>query len=175
MLGNIARQIAAGVIGNATVAPGKVAKLAFPPAHVGRKFVDEDDWMALTAFLKIEPCSGRFGIRHCVSPHPQFASGKCRNRKTDRFAIARLLASCPCVAWRAMTDAPVVIAAESSARSEHVTVRARAFDQCSNRPCRFPTSRLRLGDQAHVPKLDAKAQAEIRGHRRSSRTGRNSR
>src|SRR6516164_352153 len=114
MLGNIARKIAAGVIGNATVAPGKVAKLAFPPAHVGRKFVDEDDWMALTAFLKIEPCSGRFGIRHCVSPHPQFASGKCRNRKTDRFAIARLLASCPCVAWRAMTDAPVVIAAESS-------------------------------------------------------------
>src|ERR1700709_1820367 len=47
--GNIARRIAAGIVGNATMGARKVTNLSFPTAEIRRELMDEDDRISATA------------------------------------------------------------------------------------------------------------------------------
>src|SRR3984893_15389262 len=52
--GDITRWVAPGLVGNATVAAGKMAKLGLPPTDVRCEFMDEDDRITVTTLLEIE-------------------------------------------------------------------------------------------------------------------------
>src|SRR5712692_7339974 len=68
IFGDITGWVAAGIVGNATVATGEVTHLRFPTAEVRCEFMDEDDRITVAALLEIELGSCGFDIRHRFSP-----------------------------------------------------------------------------------------------------------
>src|ERR1700730_17435704 len=107
IFGDITGEVAPGIVGNATVAAGTMAKLGLPPTDVRCEFMDEDDRITVTTLLEIELRSGRLDIRHRFSPPPipNLRVRGCRDRKTDRVAINSPLASCLGVPRRGITEA----------------------------------------------------------------------
>ena len=59
VLRHVGRRIAAGVIGDAAVAPREMAELRLPAHVVAREFVDEEHRMARPGLFVIEPGSVR--------------------------------------------------------------------------------------------------------------------
>src|SRR6266568_5418510 len=93
IFGYITGWVASGIVGNATVAAGKMAKLGIPPTDVRCEFMDEDDRITVTTLLEIELSPVSIDIWHrSSSSSPTRASG-CRDRKTDRVATDPPLAS----------------------------------------------------------------------------------
>src|ERR1700730_16989531 len=68
IFGDITRWVAPGIVGNATVAAGKMAKLGLPPTDVRCEFMDEDDRITVTTLLEIELRPVSIDIWHRFSP-----------------------------------------------------------------------------------------------------------
>src|SRR5260221_4908852 len=102
VFGDITRWVASGVVGNATVAAGKMAKLGLPPADVRCEFMDEDDRITVATLLEVKPRPASIDIWHRFSSPSLTCVSGCRDRKADRVAIGPSMSSRHCVVWRSI-------------------------------------------------------------------------
>src|SRR6266700_3031033 len=102
VFGDITGWVASGIVGDAAVTAGKMAKLGLPPTDVRCEFMDEDDRMTVATLFEIELGSCGFDIRHRFSPPSRICVVGCRDRKTNRVAIGPSMSSRHCVAWRSI-------------------------------------------------------------------------
>src|SRR6266571_5443788 len=102
VFGDITGWVASGIVGDAAVTAGKMAKLGLPTADVRCEFMDEDDRITVATLFEIELGSCGFDIRHRFSPPSRICVVGCRDRKTNRVAIGPSMSSRHCVAWRSI-------------------------------------------------------------------------
>src|ERR1700676_3487796 len=80
IFGDIARWVAPGIVGHATVAAGEMAMLRLPPTAVRCEFMDEDDRITVTTLLEIALRPVSIDIWHRFSPPSRICAVGCRDR-----------------------------------------------------------------------------------------------